>query len=709
MTIERPNGVDRGEPAARPVSAHPWPTVWIVAAIAFLCYANSPRNGFVYDSIQIVERNPLVHAPGCWLDVWAVDHWFQEEGRTADRDLLYRPVALLSYRVVHCLAGPDPFPQHLVNVLMHAVISVLVFFAASRLGFSVRTSTAAALLFAVLPIHTEVVNDIVGRTDLLATTGVLLALAAHHRYATATAANRQRLWLSLAALAAFAAMGAKENGISVLLLIPLFDAFEHRRRPQHDGTGPWLSARTLVRLSYLIVPTIAYLTLRYVALDGQLFQEPAATKTINQLVDASPWQHVLGVLQAWGMYWQKTLWPAVLSPDYSIHAVRLARSMTNTDVLFGAAVAVGLLLAAVVAWRRGVRGVAWCAIAVVLTFAPASNAVVLTQAFFAERIWYLPSVWVVMLLGGVLSSIRNRSAWLVALTVIVAAMFGRCWIRNPEWKSNATLAAAAHRDHPDAIASLVMYGNMLATTGELDCGLAMLQRAVEIDPGFTVAHRALGKAYQAAGDLERSLVHWRIAEMQFPGHPEVDAALHIVGNLLAGRREGELAAAREAADARPDDLDAELNYLRMLIDLGRNEEALARMDSADKRFSAHVAWQRQYAVALLYAGRRDAAIVRYQRCLELAPSAPGTMVELAALLLERRDAGDQEEAERLVRRALELAPDDAGARVLHAEMLAMRGDIEEALRVYAKVIESLPADSPQRTAWEARARTLAGN
>jgi tetratricopeptide (TPR) repeat protein len=294
------------------------------------------------------------------------------------------------------------------------------------------------------------------------------------------------------------------------------------------------------------------------------------------------------------------------------------------------------------------------------------------------------------------------------VTLIVAAMFGRSWIRNPEWKSNATLAAAAHRDHPDAIASLVMYGNMLATTGELDRGVAMLERAVEIDPGFTVAHRALGKAYQVAGDLERSLAHWRIAEMQFPGHPEVEAALQIVGSRLAGRRQDELRAARHAAEAEAENVEAELRYVRMLIDLGQHGEALARMKAADKRFHAHAAWHRQFAVAWLYAGRRDAAIARYRRCLELAPTDAGVMVELAALLLERRDEGDEQRAEELVRSALELTPSNPNARILQAEMFAMHGDVQKALRVYTEVIDSLPSDSPRRAAWQSRARALAG-
>jgi len=706
LTRERPNGTQGGVSAAPLPASRRTLSAWAVAGVACVCYANSLPNGFVYDSIQIVERNPLVQAPGRWLDLWTVDHWYQEEGRTADRDLLYRPVALWSYRAVRSIAGSGPFPQHLVNVLLHGIVSVLVLLAAVRLGFSWLAGATAGLLFAVLPIHTEVVDDVVGRTDLLATLGILLTLAAHHRLTRARGNAARGLWMMLATAAGFVALGSKESGVSVLLLVLLFDAFGHVERRGGSPSERWVSRRTIARLSYLVIPAMVYLLLRYHALEGRLFQQPAATKSVNQLVDAAPWQHALGVMQAWGMYWAKTLWPAVLCPDYSVNAVRLATGADDAQVAFGTVVAAVLAGASVLAWRRGRRAVAFCVMATVIAYGPASNVFILAQTFFAERIWYLPSVWVVMLLAGAITGLRPRGVWLAALVLGGAAMFGRCWIRNPEWKSNAVLAAAAHRDHPDAVATLVMYGNHLATTGRLERGLALLQRAVEIDPGFTVAHRALAKAYGIAGDLERSLYHWRIAEMQLPGHPEVVTALRVTAELLASRREEELRAVRAAAEERPQDVEAELAYLGLLLELGRHDEALARMTSTEARFGQNSAWQRQAAVALLFAGRRDAAVARYRRAIELAPTDPATCVELAALLLDRRLSGDQEEAEGLVQRAMDLAPLDPAARIMHAETLALRGEIRRALQVYASVLDSLPADHPHRPAWVARARVL---
>ena len=144
---------------------------------------------------------------------------------------------------------------------------------------------------------------------------------------------------------------------------------------------------------------LVYFLLRYYALGGQLFQRPALTKTVNVLVDAPAWQHALGVVQLWGMYWAKTFWPAELCIEYSINAVRLATSIFDPYVLLGLVVTVGLAVISVRAWRRGRPQTAFIVLALMAAYLPTANAFVLIQVFFAERIWYLPSVWVALLVA----------------------------------------------------------------------------------------------------------------------------------------------------------------------------------------------------------------------------------------------------------------------------------------------------------------------
>ena len=739
-----------------------WPEI-VTAVAALVCFVNVLPNDFCYDDDLIVRLNPKITESGQWLSIWTTDYWWSRQvndlsytsgtsiaDTSPNRDLLYRPVSLSSYRLIHILGQGSPWPHHLVNVVLHALVSVLIVRLCRRLGATDGAVLLAGVLFAVLPIHTEVVAAVVGRADLMATAGVLMTLLAHRRSmetatrlapsvpepralapavpqstelrALARADFRSICWRVVAAAAAFGAMGSKEVGITVVALTVLFDGYWHRGPTEMRDNQSWWAWRTLLRLAYLLIPLATYLALRYHALGGQLYQKPPLTKTVNVLVDAPPWQHVLGVVQLWGMYWTKTIWPAVLSVKYSINSIRLATSPMEAHVLIGAGVALGLLLASVVAWRRGLRIVAFLTAAIGLTYLPTANALVLIRVFFAERVWYLPSVWVAVLAGlavAAMGGMGKRKApepralaragfprfWWVLFAVSALGMTLRCWARNAEWKDNGTLYAAAFRDQPDAVGPLHLYGQWLLEHDEFERGLTLLNRAIEIDLGLTDAHRTLGTAHLRAGNLVPALRHLQIADMQVPDHPPTVAALSRVSRELAQRDE-ELVSLRRYLANRPNDVAAEIALVQRLRELGLAGEALARLHPREADFADRAAWQAEYAVTLVYLNRRDQAVERYRQSLRLDPDNPQRAVELAMLLRERRAAGDLAEAWRWADHASTLAPDAPSVLVCRAELLALRGDLTGAVGLYERAIRALPPDSERRRLFEHRAEAL---
>jgi len=88
----------------------------------------------------------------------------------------------------------------------------------------------------------------------------------------------------------------------------------------------------------------------------------------------------------------------------------------------------------------------------------------------------------------------------------------------------------------------------------------------------------------------------------------------------------------------------------------RAQEAIDRFQTSEPRFSANAPWQSEYAVTLVYLNDRDGAIVRYLRAIELAPDNPQRMVEVAMLLLERRQEDDLDQAWELATRASRRSP-----------------------------------------------------
>ncbi len=690
-------------PPSRPSA---WRAELVAAAAAIICYLNVLPNNFCYDDDPIVRFNEKVNDPEHWLTIWTTDYWSHTQTGSPNRDLLYRPIALTSYRLVRTVAGPHPLPQHLVNVLLHALVAALLVRLCRRMGLSEAISFAAGVLFAVLPIHSEVVAGVVGRADVLATLGVLLALLAHRRSLVAASPSTTACWRIVAAFAAFGAMGAKENGVSVIPLVVVWDAFQTRSRRASDGSPNWWGWSTLRRLMYILAPAAVYFGLRYFALDGHFYQRPALTKTVNVLVDAPLWQHTLGVLQLWGMYWAKTFWPSLLCVNYSINSVRLATSLLDPHVVMGTLTTVALIIGAVAGWRKNAPTIALLAAAIAVSYAPTANVFVLMQVFFAERVWYLPSVWATVLIAMIVAPLLQMRIWRTVGIILLFALTARCWIRNAEWRDNGTLYAAAYRDHPDAVGCLHLYGQWLVNNDKYADGVTLLKRAIDMDMGYTDAHRTLGQAHFHAGNWREAVRHLQIADMQVPGHPPTTAALEQASRELSLREGERLSRLAQTAADRPEDVVAEVEMIRKMRELGRVRDALDRFQASESRFSASALWQSEYAVTLVYLNDLDGAIARYLQAIELAPDDPQRMVELAMLLLERRQENDLDQAWELATRASRLAPGAPFVLICRAELLALRGDLQGAVAAYQEAIRALPPGSDQRRVLEERARAL---
>lgn len=743
-----------------------WGRAELAAAIlAAVCYVNVLPNEYTDDGVHIAQHNPQVVRSGGWGEIWTTDYWADQRDRNPNRDLLYRPLAVSSFKLVRSIAGAPPWPQLLTNILLHALITVLTVRLCRHLGGGVYAAWATGLVFAVMPIHVEVIANVVGRADMLAAAGVLLAALAHRRSrvcgfasggdarptgdarvtggagpaagrdarptedARATEDNSggvdsgsvllaKTRWRLVASLAAFAAMSAKESGVAVLPVIVLMDLavqVRHRDRLAPSGGGAlsrlwggWLSLRTVGRLSYIIAPAAAYLTLRFHALGGVLHQRPAVSKTVNVLVDAPTWQHWLGVVQLWGMYWGKTIWPAVLSVNYSINTIRLARSALDPQFLFGAAVTIGLIAWSILAWRRGVIGVAMALAIVVACYAPTSNALVLIQVFFAERIWYLPSIGVAVLAGFAASRVVRHRPWAIVGCVLVGAMLVRCWVRNEQWHDNGTLYGSAYHAHPDAVGARLLYGTWLANEGHDEEGVELMNAALEIDFGYTDVHRALGRAHLQAGRFEKALHHLQIADVQIPDDPGTVERLAIAREMVYRKHRDEVAALRRAAAENPDDIDAEIALLKKLRSLDLRDEALTRLAANESRFGGRIAWEREYIDTLVYAAKPDEAIRRYERVIADHPDDAPLKAELAALLMERDEAGDLDRAWTLIEEATRIAPNNLSVLICRADLLALRGALDEATSLLRGIVSALSPQHPLHAPLQEKLRTLGG-
>ena len=92
-----------------------------VAMVAFLVYANSLGNGFVWDDDVVIVANAALK--GNALSLFSgID-----VARATELNPYYRPLTLLTFLLEERLHGLTPFLVRLFNVLLHAANAFLVY------------------------------------------------------------------------------------------------------------------------------------------------------------------------------------------------------------------------------------------------------------------------------------------------------------------------------------------------------------------------------------------------------------------------------------------------------------------------------------------------------------------------------------------------------------------------------------------------------
>lgn len=278
----------------------------LVLLMALLAYAPTLGNGFAYDDTAIVQGNPVIRSLRNVPRLFVTDYWGTLELPDVFRDTrLYRPLVIVSFALNYALGGLHPLGYHVVNLVLHAGVSLAVYAVGIQiLGLSCVGATVAAGLFAVHPLHTEAVAGIVGRAELLMSLGVLLALWGYRRGG--------RLG-RLGSLLAFAVgLLAKEQAMVLPGILLLHELTVQRPSARTAGWSTWAAA-TFTRLLPYFGLLGGYLLLRVWVLGGGMV--PGTSSIANPLALAPFGPRLLTAVAVAGRYLTLLLWPAPLSPD----------------------------------------------------------------------------------------------------------------------------------------------------------------------------------------------------------------------------------------------------------------------------------------------------------------------------------------------------------------------------------------------------------
>jgi|GEM_PF-781416 cytochrome c-type biogenesis protein CcmH/NrfG len=488
-----------------------WSAPLVVVLLAMVPYLNGLRNGFTFDDVTIAAQNPRIRSMSGIGRAFTTDWW---DGKHP-QSLLYRPLTMATFAIdcavaTRGVAGPIPVrlpPDaarafHVQNLLWHGAASVALFLLVLELSASPVLAFAAAALFAVHPVHTEAVDGIVGRAELMSACFSFLSLLFAWRAVRDDSQGAPRSMLAGAFL--LLALLSKEQAIVIpavpLLWILALERDERReliRRPSFRWMVGALGAATLL-----------YLCARAAVLGSPVAIRASDRVPIlvdNPVSNAEGIARVLTPVRVFGEALRVLVFPRTLSADYSYDQIPLVTSVDAATI--GCAFVLLASVAGVLLLRRRVPVASFGLGFFLLSWALTSNLFVVIGTIFGERLLYLPSAGFCLAAAcGLMAAGRwlggpRLAALVIAVLVVLCGV--RTWSRNSDWKDDGSLFAAAAEASPRSCKALNGHASQLLAAKRPEAAVPLARRALAVFPSYPSAHYTLARGLREIAKQEK--------------------------------------------------------------------------------------------------------------------------------------------------------------------------------------------------------------
>ena len=626
---------------------------WGLFLLGFLLYANTLGHQYALDDAIVIYDNEFtVQGINGIDDILKYDTFrgfFKVEGKeqlvSGGR---YRPLSLILFALEVAVFGQNPMIGHLVNALLYGLLVllifrlVLLFFKREKMEKARWIALATALLFAVHPVHTEVVANIKGCDELLTLLGGLSAI-----YFSLRAFDRGKMaGHILAAFLFLLGLLAKENAITLVAVVPLvYYFFRGLSLP-----------RTIVPTLPFLASAIVFLGIRGSVLGWnlgkpsmELMNNPFLKLTNAGWAPLDAGEKLATIFYTLGKYIQLLIFPHPLTHDYyprQIPVMSFGDPLASLSLLLY----MGLLAFAIWGlWRK--KALSFGVWFYLLTLSIVSNIVFPIGTNMGERFIFMPSLGFCLVAGmglyALKPALRKNLAWAGAVVLLLFSV--KTVLRNPVWKDNYTLfttdvktSVNSAKLQNSAGGETIEYAAKLkdpqARNAQLEKAIGHLKEALRVHPTYKNAYLLLGNAHNYLQRYDESIAYYDQALKLDPNYPEAlrnRAVTYRDAGKFYGEKQGNPLQAeaylKKALEQLPDDYET-LRLLGVACGIqGRNQEAVQYFSRATQLMPENADAWLNLAYAWHNSGNPEEAKKYEQKALELDPN----------IIQQRKNQGSQ--------------------------------------------------------------------
>ncbi len=637
-----------------------WRWRWgLLAGLALLVYLPALRGGFIWDDDAYVTSNLALRT---WRGLWEI--WFHPA-----RLVQYYPMTFTSLWINYHLGGLDPLGYHAVNVLLHAMNSLLVWRLLERL--EVPGARFVCLLFLLHPVNVESVAWITERKNVLSGFFYLASFLSYLRFREEKTARGRWYFISLTLFLGALLSKTVTATLPVALLLVLW---------WKEGR---LSRKEFLRLIpfFGIAAALSAITVA--------FERGHMVSLATNEWNFSPADRLLIAGRALWFYLGKLLWPhpstlMFIYPRWNIDpSVFWQWGFPSSFVL--------LLVVLGMFRNRWGRGPLTCFALFFVTLLPAigfRDFFPMRFSFVADHFQYLATLApLACAAAAARAAFKKHPRAGIALGIALLVLFGAfSWKQCGSYKDLETLWRDTLAKNPDAWMAQNNMGVELLRLEKNAEAMKYFVEAIRLKPDFSDPYNNIGGLLSVQGQHKDAASFYEKAIRFQPNSPDV---LVNYGTTLLdlGKTDEAIRAYLKAIEINPTHADAHYNLGNALLIKGETENAIRRYREALALNPEYADACVNLAFALTKLGPSDEPFSLYAKALKLNPKHAMGHNNLANLLGRLKRPG---EADRHYREAIRLEPNIVLFRLNYASFLEGNGRTNEALEQYNEVVRIDP-------------------